>query len=69
MAERIEDSESEDVGQAGGAPISPAAAMAIGMRKGRAGAKPDPKLDTFLDRQTRLTRRTSPTRSNSGARR
>src|SRR5215469_3033740 len=34
--------------------ISPSAAMAIGMRKGRAGDRPDPKFDAFLDRQTRL---------------
>ncbi|HEY5411941.1 MAG TPA: hypothetical protein VIJ94_14560 [Caulobacteraceae bacterium] len=55
MAERIEDSESEEAGQAGGPPIRPAAAMAVGMRKSRAGSKPDPKLDAFLDRQTLLT--------------
>jgi tetratricopeptide (TPR) repeat protein len=34
--------------------ISPSAAMAIGMRKGRAGDRPDPKFDAFLERQTRL---------------
>ena len=55
MAERVEDAESEGAGEAGVPPLSPAAAMAIGMRKGRAGAKPDPVLDTFLERQTRLT--------------
>jgi tetratricopeptide (TPR) repeat protein len=34
--------------------ISPSAAMAIGIRKGRGGDRPDPKFDVFLDRQTRL---------------
>ncbi|HEY5410776.1 MAG TPA: hypothetical protein VIJ94_08610, partial [Caulobacteraceae bacterium] len=55
MAERIEDAETEGVGDAGVPPIAPAAAMAIGMRKGRTGPKPDAKLDAFLERQTRLT--------------
>ena len=55
MAERVEDAESEGAGDAGVPPLSPAAAMAIGMRKGRVGAKADPTLDLFLERQTRLT--------------
>ena len=55
MAERIEDAETEGVGDAGVPPIASAAAMAVGMRKGRAGPKPDAKLDAFLERQTRLT--------------
>jgi tetratricopeptide (TPR) repeat protein len=39
-----------------GAPgsISASAAMAIGLGKGRACERPDPKFDAFLDRQTRL---------------
>ena len=55
MAERIEEAEAEGASEAGVGPISPAAAMAIGGRRQRAGARPDPKLDAFLDRQTLLT--------------
>ena len=55
MAEKAEEAEIEV--EDGIGPISPAAAMAIGVRKGRsAGAKSDPKLDAFLDEQTRLVR-------------
>ena len=55
MAERIEEPEAEGAPEAGVAPISPAAAMAMGARHQRAGAQADPKLDAFLDRQTLLT--------------
>ena len=55
MAERIEEPEAEGASEAGIGPISPAAAMAIGGRRQRAGARLDPKLDAFLDRQTLLT--------------
>jgi tetratricopeptide (TPR) repeat protein len=54
MAERIE--EPEDQGDQGAEPISPAAAIAIGLRKGRSREKADPELDTFLREQTRLVR-------------
>jgi predicted Zn-dependent protease len=54
MAERIEEPEAQ--ADQGVEPISPAAAMAIGLRKGRAGAKADPELDTFLREQSRLVR-------------
>jgi tetratricopeptide (TPR) repeat protein len=54
MAERIE--EPEDQGDQSAAPISPAAAIAIGLRKGRSRDKADPELDTFLREQTRLVR-------------
>ena len=55
MAEHIEEPEVEGASEAGVGPISPAAAMAIGARRQRAGAHADPKLDAFLDRQSRLT--------------
>ena len=55
MAERTDDLEAEGASEAGAAPVSPAAAMAIGARRGRGGSKPDAKLDAFLDRQSRLT--------------
>ena len=54
MAEPIDEPESE--GEDGIGPISPAAAMAIGLRKGKRAGAPDPKLDAFLDEQTRLVR-------------
>jgi tetratricopeptide (TPR) repeat protein len=54
MAESIEESEAQ-VDQGVDA-VSPSAEMAIGLRKGRSRGKPDPKLDTFLDEQTRLVR-------------
>ena len=54
MAEAVEEPEIEV--EDGIGPLSPAAAMAIGVRKGRSAAKPDPKLDAFLDEQTRLVR-------------
>ena len=54
MAERSEEPEIEV--EDGVGPINPAAAMALGLRKARAGAKADPKLDAFLDEQTRLVR-------------
>jgi tetratricopeptide (TPR) repeat protein len=55
MAEKVEEPEVEGASEAGVGPISPAAAMAIGARRHRAGAQADPKLDAFLDRQSRLT--------------
>jgi tetratricopeptide (TPR) repeat protein len=55
MAERIEEPEVEGAAEAGVGPISPAAAMAIGARRQRGHTKADPKLDNFLDRQSRLT--------------
>jgi len=55
MAERAEEPEAEGASEAGVGPISPAAAMAIGARRQRAGPRPDPKLDHFLDQQSRLT--------------
>jgi tetratricopeptide (TPR) repeat protein len=54
MGERIEEPEVDT--EAVAEPISPVAAMAIGMRKERTRAKVDPKLDVFLDEQTRLVR-------------
>ena len=54
MAEKAEEPEIEV--EDGIGPIGAAAAMAIGLRKGRTGTKPDPKLDAFLDEQTRLVR-------------
>jgi tetratricopeptide (TPR) repeat protein len=54
MAERIE--EPEDQADQGAEPISPAAGIAIGLRKGRSRDKADPELDTFLREQTRLVR-------------
>jgi len=53
MAE-VPESEGGSEPDVGVGPISPAAAMTIGVRKGRAGAKPDPKFDAFLDQQTQL---------------
>jgi tetratricopeptide (TPR) repeat protein len=52
MAELIEepDSLADQVVE----PVSPAAGIAISLRKGRSRDKADPKLDTFLDRQIRL---------------
>jgi tetratricopeptide (TPR) repeat protein len=50
MAERIEDPEAEAPG--GSEPVSPAAAFAIGARKGR--ARGDPEFDAFLRKQSRL---------------
>jgi tetratricopeptide (TPR) repeat protein len=41
---------------AGGGAISPAAALAVGLRKGRARDTADPELNTFLNEQTRLVR-------------
>jgi tetratricopeptide (TPR) repeat protein len=54
MAERIEEAEAEGASEAGIGPVSPAAAMAIGMHKGRGGSKPDPEFDGFLRDQRRL---------------
>jgi len=52
MAERPEETEAElDVGSE---PISPAAAMAIGLHKGREGPATDPTFDAFLEDQRRL---------------
>jgi tetratricopeptide (TPR) repeat protein len=55
MAEALEP-ESGAEPEVGAGPISPSAAMAIGVRKGRSGAKDDPKFDAFLDEQMRLIR-------------
>jgi tetratricopeptide (TPR) repeat protein len=56
MAERIEEPEAQAATEAGADPISAAAAMAIGLRKGRAGQKSDPEFDAFLKMQTDLLR-------------
>jgi tetratricopeptide (TPR) repeat protein len=56
MAERIEEPEVQASTDIGAEPISAAAAMAIGVRKGRSGARDDPKFDAFLDEQMRLIR-------------
>ena len=56
MAERIEETEAEASGDAGVPPLSPAAAMAVGLRKGRGRDRPDPTLDAFLIEQTDLVR-------------
>jgi tetratricopeptide (TPR) repeat protein len=53
MSEALE-LESGPEGESGAGPISPSAAMAIGIRKARAGAKPDPEFDAFLRKQSRL---------------
>ncbi|MGH2929496.1 MAG: hypothetical protein ACRDL8_14940, partial [Solirubrobacteraceae bacterium] len=55
MAERTQEPDVEGASEAGVGPISAAAAMAIGARRQRAGARPDPVLDDFLGRQSRLT--------------
>ena len=52
MAERGEEPELEGPGEAGAEPVSPAAALAIGLRKG--GKRPDPEFDAFLRKQSRL---------------
>ena len=54
MGEHAEEPEAEAPG--GIDPISPAAGLAIGLRKGRSRDRDDPRLDAFLDEQTRLTR-------------
>ena len=54
MAEPIDEPEIE--AEDGAGPISSAAAMAVGLRKAKGGGHPDPKLDAFLDEQTRLVR-------------
>jgi tetratricopeptide (TPR) repeat protein len=54
MAERAEEPEAEAPG--GIEPIAPATGLVIGLRKGRSRDRDDPKLDAFLDEQTRLTR-------------
>ena len=46
----------EAVGEAGVQPITPAAAMAIGLRKGKGRDQADPMLDAFLIEQTDLVR-------------
>ena len=55
MAEHMPETEAEIAGEAGVGPIAPAAAMAIGLRKGRGRSAADPKLDALLEGQTRLT--------------
>ena len=54
MAERIEDAEVEPAGEV--AQVSPAAALAVGLRKGRGRDRPEPVLDAFLAEQTDLVR-------------
>ena len=54
MAEPSEESQPEP--ESGAPPISPASAMAVGLRKGRARDKADPQLDAFLVEQTGLVR-------------
>jgi tetratricopeptide (TPR) repeat protein len=54
MAERAEEPEAE--GPGGVEPIAPATGLVIGLRKGRSRDREDPRLDAFLDEQTRLTR-------------
>ncbi|HEX4096678.1 MAG TPA: hypothetical protein VHX64_08110, partial [Caulobacteraceae bacterium] len=56
MAERSDDAEEAGAGDAGVQPISPAAAMAIGLRKSKGRSTPDPTLDAFLLEQTDLVR-------------
>jgi tetratricopeptide (TPR) repeat protein len=53
MAE-VQEPESGSEPDIGAASLSPAAAMAIGVRKGRAGEKADPEFDAFLRKQSRL---------------
>lgn len=53
MAE-MQEPESRSEAGAGVEPISSAAAMAIGVRKARAGAKADPEFDAFLRKQSKL---------------
>ncbi len=52
MAERIEEAEAEPGADIG--PISPAAAIAIGVRKGRSRDRADPEFDAFLRDQRKL---------------
>jgi tetratricopeptide (TPR) repeat protein len=54
VSERAEETEAEAPG--GIDPVAPATGLVIGLRKGRARDRDDPKLDAFLDEQTRLTR-------------
>ena len=54
MAERSEEPEIQGPGEADEGPLSPAAAMVIGARKGRGSKGPDPEFDAFLRKQSRL---------------
>ena len=56
MAERIDETDAEGAGDAGAPSLSPTAAMAIGLRKGRGRDKADPALDAFLLEQTDMVR-------------
>ena len=56
MAEREAAVEAEAAGEVGIEPITPAAAMAVGLRKAKAQGKADPMLDAFLLEQTDLVR-------------
>jgi tetratricopeptide (TPR) repeat protein len=56
VAERAEEPESEAAESGGAAALSPAGALAIGVRRGRRKAGADPKMDAFLDEQTELAR-------------
>jgi tetratricopeptide (TPR) repeat protein len=53
MDERVEEPE-EEAGAGAAAPLSSAAEMALGLRRSRKGGKDDPRMDAFLDQQTRL---------------
>jgi tetratricopeptide (TPR) repeat protein len=55
MAE-VQEPESGFEPDGGIGPISPSAAMAIGVRKARLGVRPDPEFDTFLREQTDILR-------------
>ena len=54
MAERGEEPEVQGPGEADEGPLSPAAALVIGARKGRKFQRPDPEFDSFLRKQSRL---------------
>ena len=54
MAERGEEPEVQGPGEADEGPLSPAAALVIGARKGRRSKGADPEFDAFLRKQSRL---------------
>jgi tetratricopeptide (TPR) repeat protein len=56
MVERIEEPEAQVATDIGAEPLGAAAAMVVGLRKGRVRDRPDPRLDAFLDEQTDLIR-------------
>jgi tetratricopeptide (TPR) repeat protein len=56
MAERAEEPEIEAAESGGPAALSPAGALAIGLKRSRRRPEADPRMDAFLDEQTELAR-------------